>query len=215
MRGWSTPSSRQRPTSRARPALVSVASPWVTRRWKRALWAWVIVLVVLRVLGSGEAVLDVVLAAAVGVVIGSLSVLLFGSPNPEPGALELLRGLRACGIQPLAIERAVNHSDAHHFVVHESDQPTRFVKVRTPDDRNSDLLNRLYHAIRLRSSEVERPYSTLKRRVEHEALLLLSSAAAGAGAPRWSPSARPTAAPLSSFSNISTARRQPDWPPKS
>jgi undecaprenyl-diphosphatase len=164
-------------------ALVSVATPWVARRWKRALWTWVIVLVVLRVLGSGEPVLDVVLAVAIGVVIGSIMVLVLGSPNPEPGPQELLRGLRACGIEPSAIERAAEGSEDSHFVVHEPAQPVRFVKVRTPDDRSSDLLNRLYRAVRLRSSEVERPYSTLKRRIEHEALALLAAAKADARCP--------------------------------
>jgi hypothetical protein len=54
----------------------------------------------------------------------------------------------------------------------ERDGGRTFVKLRTPDDRSWDLLTRLYRAIRLRSSEVARPFSTLKRRVEHEALAL-------------------------------------------
>ena len=164
-------------------AMVSVANPWMSRRWKRALWLWVIVLVILRILGSGQPVLDVVLAVAIGVVLGSIIVLLFGAPNPEPAPMELVRGLRACGIEPSAVERAAEDSTRPHFLVHEPGQPVRFVKVRTPDDRSSDLLNRLYRAVRLRSSEVERPYSTLKRRVEHEALVLMAAEKAGAECP--------------------------------
>ncbi len=164
-------------------ALVSVAAPWVPRRWKRALWVWVIVLVVLRLLGSGQPALDVLLAVAIGVVVGSVTVLLLGAPNPEPGPEELLAGLRASGIEPSAIERDAGAGDDSLFVVHERAEPARLVKVRTPDDRTSDLLNRLYRAVRLRSSEVERPYSTLKRRVEHEALALLVAAKAGARCP--------------------------------
>jgi undecaprenyl-diphosphatase len=164
-------------------AVVSVASPWMSRRWKRAFWTWVIVLVALRILGSVEPGLDVVLAVAIGVVVGSVIVLVLGAPNPEPRPMELVDGLRACGIQPSSVERAPDTSSKPHFLVHEPGQPVRFVKVRTPDDRSSDLLNRLYRAIRLRPSEVERPYSTLKRRVEHEALVLLAAAKAGARCP--------------------------------
>lgn len=166
-------------------AVVSVANPWTSRRWKRALWGWVAVLVVLRILGSGEPVLDLVLAVAIGVVIGSIIGLFFGAPNLEPGPLELVRGLRASGVEPVAIDRAVEGSDLAHFTVSEPGKPDRFMNVRTPDDRNSDLLNRLYRAIRLRSSEVERPYSTLKRRVEHEALMLLTAERAGARCPSF------------------------------
>lgn len=164
-------------------AVASVANPWISRRWKRALWTWVIVLVALRILGSGEPVLDVVLAVAIGSVVGSVIVLVFGAPNPEPGPMELVDGLRACGIHPSAIARAEELSSQPHFLVHEHGRPVRFVKVRTPDDRSSDLLNRLYRAVRLRSSEVERPYSTLKRRVEHEALVLMAAEKAGASCP--------------------------------
>lgn len=161
-------------------AWVATASPWLSRRWKHALWGWVIVLVALRILGSAHPVLDVVLAVAVGVVAGSVMVLLMGAPNLEPRPAELLRGLEACGIRPSAITRAHEGSATPHFVVRELDGRRVFVKVRTLDDRSSDLLSRLQRAIRLRSSEVERPYSTLKRRVEHEALLLMTAAQAGA-----------------------------------
>ena len=164
-------------------AVVTIGVPWFSRRWKRALWAWILLLVVLRVLGSGEPALDVALAVAVGVVIGSLGLIVFGSPNPEPGPHELLDGLRAVGIEPSAIRRAAEAEGESLFLLDEPGIPTRFVKLRTPDDQSSDLLNRLSRAIRLRSSEVERPYNTLKRRVEHEALLLREAEIAGAACP--------------------------------
>ncbi len=164
-------------------AIASVANPWLARRWKRALWIWTAVLVILRILGSGEPALDVVLAVAIGVVVGSIVVLILGSPNPEPAPHELLEALWSCGIEPTAIQRANEGSDDPHFRLVRAEGPDLFVKVRTPDDRSSDLLNRLYRAIRLRSSEIERPYSTLKRRVEHEALVLLAAHRAGAACP--------------------------------
>lgn len=176
------PSFPTTPYLAAAAALVTVAGPWLSRRWVRAAWLWVLVLVLLRVLGSGEPVLDIGMAVAMGVVVGSLTLLLVGSPNPEPGPLELLRGLQAAGFAPTAIVRADAVSPT--FLVEEVERPTSLVKVRTPDDRSSDLLNRLYRAVRLRSSEIERPYSTLKRRVEHEALLLREAAVAGARCPQ-------------------------------
>ncbi|MGH9118748.1 MAG: lipopolysaccharide kinase InaA family protein [Acidimicrobiales bacterium] len=72
-----------------------------------------------------------------------------------------------------------------------------FVKLRTPHDRNADLLNRLYRAVWFRSAGLGSPFASLKREVEHEALLLGIAERAGVRAPRSSGSASPAATPAS------------------
>jgi len=154
-------------------AATVVGAASLPRRWKRAAWAWVVVLMVLRFLGPGEPPLDVWIAGSIGMVVGSLTLLVFGSPNLEPRPEQILASLREVGLDPVEIRRRddiTGGSTAYETVERDSSQ--RFVKMRTPDDRSGDLLNRLFRAIRLRSSEVSRPYSTLKRRVEHESLAL-------------------------------------------
>jgi len=147
-----------------------VGAAFVPRRWKRAMWAWVALLVVLRLLGPGQPPLDVWIAVSLGVVVGSLVLLVFGSPNPEPSPEQVLAALREAGFDPLVIRRR-EHAGVHSiYETDERDGRSTIVKLRTPDDRSWDLLNRLVRAIRLRSSEVGRPFSSLKRRVEHEAL---------------------------------------------
>ena len=149
---------------------VTVGATYLPRRWRRAAVSWVVVLVVLRLLGPGQPPLDVWIAVSLGSAVGSLSLLVFGSPNSEPSPERVLEALRDAGLDPLEIRRR-EHADVH--VVYETterDGSGRFIKLRTPDDRNWDMLNRMYRAVRLRSSEVGRPYSTLKRRIEHEAL---------------------------------------------
>src|SRR6185295_10065089 len=58
-----------------------------------------------------------------------------------------------------------------------------FVKLRTPDDRSADYLARLYRSVRLRGYEVEPPYPTVQRRIEHEALALHRAEDSGARTP--------------------------------
>ncbi len=148
----------------------SVGAAHLPRRWKRAVWSWVAMLVVLRILGPGQPPLDVWVSVSLGVVVGSLALLVFGSPNPEPSPEQMLTALREVGLDPTSIRRR-DHPGIHTiYETDERDGGATLVKLRTPDDRNWDLLARLAQAIRLRSSEVGRPYSTLKRRVEHEAL---------------------------------------------
>ena len=165
-------------------AMVTLGAAYLPRRWKRAAWAWVVMLVVLRLLGPGQPPLDVWIAISLGVVVGSLFLLAFGSPNPEPQPGELLDALRMAGLDPAAVRRLDVPDSRTTYETVERDGSRTFVKLRTPDDRSWDLLSRLVRAVRLRSSEVSRPFSTLKRRVEHEALCIRTSQDGGTRSPR-------------------------------
>ena len=93
----------------ASAAVVTLASVWLSRQWKRALWAAVVLLMLLRALSSAAGALDVVLAVAVGVVVGSLALVVFGAPNRAPDMLELVQALQV--VVPRL--RKVRHSAAH------------------------------------------------------------------------------------------------------
>jgi undecaprenyl-diphosphatase len=184
-RGWITDATF--PTSSAiaaSAAFVVVTAPWLSRRWRRATWTVLTVLVLLRIVGSGEPPVDIIVAVAMGMVAGSLALLVFGSPNPFPRATELLAELRTWGLTPTGIVRATGHDSTPDFLVETADpERSLFVKVRTPDDRSSDLLDRMWGSVRLRSSEVERPFSSLKRRSEHEAFATIIARDRGATVP--------------------------------
>ncbi|MGA9277931.1 lysylphosphatidylglycerol synthase transmembrane domain-containing protein, partial [Ilumatobacter sp.] len=153
-------------------AATVIGAASLPRRWRRAAWAWVVMLMVLRLLGPGQPPLDVWIAASIGLVIGSLILLVFGSPTLEPSPEKVLAALREVGLDPVEIRR--RHDLGTTSIIYETDERDgthKFIKMRTPDDRSWDLLNRLYRSIRLRSSDVGRPYSTLKRRIEHESLV--------------------------------------------
>lgn len=184
-RGWLADTAF--PTSSAiaaSAAFVVVTAPWLSRRWRRATWVMLLILVLLRIVGSGEPPLDIVVAVSMGMVAGSLALLVFGSPSPFPRTTELLAALRGTGLTPVTLSRIAGGGSTPYFSVGVSN-PDRslFVKVRTPDDRSSDLLDRLWGSVRLRSSEVERPFSSLKRRVEHEAFATTVARDKGATVP--------------------------------
>lgn len=164
---------------------VTVGAPYLPRRWRRAAWFWVFVLVTLRFLGRGQPPLDVLIAVSVGTIVGSLVLLVLGSPSAEPSPVNVLAGVRSIGLDPVRIGRLdTSTGGSVHYVATDDDAVRTFIKMRTPDDQDSDLLNRAYRSIRLRSSEVRRPYSTLKRRVEHEALALHTVNDGGVAAPQ-------------------------------
>lgn len=152
-------------------AVVTVAAPFLARRWKRTLWWMIALLVFLRLLAVNAPAFDFVLALGVGTMAGSLLLLAFGSPLAEPGPRELLEGLRAAGFDPRRIDRPEQSGFAVHYDVVDGDGAEYEVSLRTPDERDADLLGRLYRSLRYRSSELDTPFGNLKRRLEHEALL--------------------------------------------
>jgi glycosyltransferase 2 family protein len=153
-------------------AVVTIGVTYVPRRWRRAAWSWIAVLLVLRFLGPGQPPLDIWVAVSLGVVVGSVLLLTLGSPSVEPTPATILTAFREVGLDPIEVRRWDDAGSRIIYDTVERDGSRTFVKLRTPDDRSWDLLTRTYRAIRLRSSEVSRPFSTLKRRVEHEALAL-------------------------------------------
>ncbi len=164
-------------------AIVTVAVPWVSRRWQQALWASVAVLVALRLISVDLPALDLVLAVGVGTVVGAIVLLVFGSPVAEPSPDELLAALRDADIDPAAVRRPAQSGDARHYEVVDRDGVRLDVTLRTPDERDAALLDRAYRRIRLRSTEVEVAYGSIKRRIEHEALVLGLAARAGVRVP--------------------------------
>jgi uncharacterized protein (TIRG00374 family) len=58
------------------------------------------------------------------------------------------------------------------------------VKVRSPAERSADLLYRLYRWLRLKNVGDERPFVSLRRAVEHEALVSLQARDVGVRTPR-------------------------------
>ena len=159
-------------------SMVVIASPWLSQRWRRALWSGVGVLVVLRMVSSGQPAFDVVLALAVGVVVGSAALVVIGTPSADPEADELVAMLR-----PVAAATHIEQVDTDDPLVYRVEvaggEPLTMT-VRTDRDRSAELLARLWRYARLRSAEVDRPHVTVQRRVEHEALAQSLAAAGGA-----------------------------------
>lgn len=168
-------------------AIVSVAAPWLGRRWRRALWWTVSAVVVLRVLSVVEPAFDIIAALGVGLVVGSALLLVFGSPTHEPHPAELLDGLEAAGLTPRRIERMPTTGSALRYrVVDDHDGVDRELDItlRTPDERDADLLNRTVRRVRYADAEVELGYRLVERRIEHEAFALMLAERHGVRAPR-------------------------------
>jgi glycosyltransferase 2 family protein len=173
-----SPAFATSPLIAAAVALVISATPWLSQQWRRVLWGCVGLLVVFRVVSSSEPPLDIVVAIAVGMAVGSLALIVFGTESSDPEAPELVAMLRSAG-RLRRVEQLSGAGPLVYAVDMVGREPLE-MRVRTAHDRSENLLEELWRSIRLRTWVTDRPYDTVQRRIEHEALAQRAAADAGA-----------------------------------
>ena len=165
-------------------AVATVASPWLTQRWRRAAWWLVGVFAVTRMVTGHEVALNVLSAIALGSVVGSAGLLLVGRPSLRPDRRQLTGALARSGLEVASLERAgVDARGSTPYFAKLADGRRLFVKALGQDERDADLLFRAWRRLRLQNVGDELPYSTLRRAVEHEALVSLKAGDSGVRTP--------------------------------
>jgi glycosyltransferase 2 family protein len=165
------------PLIAAAVAFVVIASSWLSQQWRRVLWFGIGLLILFRVVSSSEPPLDIVIAVALGMAVGYLALLAFGTDSSDPDADELVSMLRQVS-DPRRIEQLGGDTPLRYAVELAGAEKLQ-MRVRTTHDRSADLLEQLWRTVRLRTSQVDEPFDTVQRRIEHEALAQTSAGAAG------------------------------------
>jgi tRNA A-37 threonylcarbamoyl transferase component Bud32 len=128
--------------------------------------------------------LETALAVLVGWVAGSASVVLLGAPSRRPTQAAVVEGLRSVGAELERLEPAsVDARGSTPYFGALRDGTPVFVKTLGADERSADLLFRLYRSVQPRDLHDERPFSSLRRTVEHEALVAVMAAQTGVRTP--------------------------------
>jgi undecaprenyl-diphosphatase len=164
-------------------AAAAVGKPWLPRSWRRAtdlsLWALAAVMAI----AGSAGVPELLLALAAGTTVGTALLVAFGSPNRRPAPIAVATALGDAGLEvhTLSLERA----EGGRAQVYRGDtsRGPSFIKVYAQDSRDADLLYRGYRAFLLRGLNDDWPSLSLGHDVEHEALMLLMAAQAGAATP--------------------------------
>jgi undecaprenyl-diphosphatase len=109
-------------------------------------------------------------------VSGAAAVVALGAPSRRPTASAVLAGLASVGLPLRELRRAgvdARGSTPYFGVSTSGDE--LFVKVLGEDERSADLLFRCYRRLQPRDLGDEKPFRTLRRAVEHEALVALAA----------------------------------------
>jgi glycosyltransferase 2 family protein len=164
-------------------ATVTTAAPWLTRRSRRFAWLLIVVLMLARFLVSPIG-FESVRALIVGWFAGSLALVALGGPSRRPRGSAIAVGLAAAGVPLQRLERAgVDARGSTPYFAKTTDDRSLFVKALGADERSSDLLFRLYRKVVPHDLGDERPFSSLRRTVEHEALVALMAKSLGIRTP--------------------------------
>jgi len=166
-------------------AVLTVSSPWIGRRLRPWITAVVAGGYSLSFIGGANPVISIVLDIGVGMVTGSLVALLFRTADRTPTGEAVAARLGISGIDVTTIDRAsVDARGSVPWFATTADGSRLFVKTLNSDHRAADLLFRLYRWLRLRRAGDRRPFASLARAVEHEALMSLAAHSRGLRTPQ-------------------------------
>jgi len=165
-------------------AVVTAASPWISRRWRRLGWTLVVLLAVAHFVGSPVS-FDTLLAVLVGWVAGAATVVALGAPSRRPSGEAIAAGMAAVGFPLARLEQAsLDARGSTPYFATGQDGAALFVKALGDDERSADLLFRAYRRLQPHDLGDERAFSSLRRAVEHEALVALAARDLGVRTPR-------------------------------
>jgi uncharacterized protein (TIRG00374 family) len=164
-------------------AVLTVSGPWLPARWRRWWWALLLAFVPIHLFVSAIVPARSLLGLAVGWFVGALVVLVVGTPAlevPLDGAVRAMakRGcrvsrlqvLRPAGPGPLLLSATSMDPDrAPNGDLHQA-----LVEMYGPHQRSGGALLQLWQKLRLRARETAPLVTSMRRTVEHRALMAIA-----------------------------------------
>jgi glycosyltransferase 2 family protein len=156
-------------------AVLTVSGPWLPARWRHWWWALLLAFVPIHLFISAMVPARSLLGLAVGWFVGALVVLVVGTPAlevPLDGAVRAmakrgcvvvrLRVIRPAGQGPLVLSAPCSDSDS------------AVVELYGPHQRSGGALRQLWWKLRFRGSETAPLQTSMRRVVEHRALMAIA-----------------------------------------
>lgn len=166
-------------------ALVGMSTSWFRRSLTRRLAIGVGLYALLSALTAGVPALSLAADIGIGLLVASALLLAFGRHDLAPDRTEILDALDSVGIQLISLDKLdVDARGSAPWMGRNRRGRPVFVKTLGRDERSADLMFRAYRWMRYRSTGDHRPFASLRRSVEHEALVSLQAAALGIPTPK-------------------------------
>lgn len=164
-------------------AAATAAAPWLDRRWRRVGWLLVVGATASRFF-TAPVSFDTVYALSIGWFSGSAMLVALGAPIRRADTASITAGLEAVGVDLDELDQAsVDARGSTPYFGRTRAGDRLFVKALGADERSADLLFRAWRRVLPHDLGDERSFSSLRRTVEHEALVALSAAQLGVRTP--------------------------------
>src|ERR1700739_4339114 len=166
-------------------AVLTVSGPWLPARWRHWWWTLLLAFVPIHLIVSAIVPARSLVGLAVGWFVGALVVLVVGTPAlevPLDGAVRAMgkRGFIVCvlkvvqsaGPGPLVLRAAAWDPDAMAST-------KALIELYGPHQRSGGALLQVWRKLRLRGSETAPLVASMRRAVEHRALMAIAIGAVG------------------------------------
>ena len=184
-RGWDGQLRPGDPLLAGAVAMLAVAASFLRNAIVRRLGTLLGLYTAISVLATGVPALSVVADVGTGIFVASALLLLFGRNDLSPDERDITLALDSIGLELTNLRHpSVDARGSAPWVGIGPAGDRIFVKALGRDERSADLLFRAYRWLRLRKTGDHRPFVSLRRSVEHEALVSLQAAALGIRTPK-------------------------------
>jgi len=162
-------------------AVLTVSGPWLPARWRHWWWALLLAFVPIHLVVSAIVPARSLVGLAVGWIVGALVVLVVGTPALEVPLEATVRALAKGGfavsrltvVRPAGRGPLILSADGEHL------GETALIELYGPHQRSGGALRQLWEKLKLRDVETAPLVTSMRRAVEHRALMAIAIGEAG------------------------------------
>lgn len=154
-------------------AVLTVSGPWLPARWRRAWWTLLLAFVPIHLVVSAVVPDRALLGLAVGWIVGALVVLVSGTPALEVPLDGAVRALARHGVVVSALT-VVSPAGRGPLVLSAASERPAVIELYGPHQSSGGALRQLWRKLRLRGTETAPLQASMRRAIEHRALMAIA-----------------------------------------
>ncbi|WP_292976553.1 lysylphosphatidylglycerol synthase transmembrane domain-containing protein [Mycobacterium sp.] len=157
-------------------AVLTVSGPWLPARWRHWWWALLLAFIPIHLVVSAIVPARSLLGLAAGWFVGALVVLVSGTPAlevPLDGAVRAM-AKRGFAVDELRVVRPAGSGPLVLSAVTTDPEEDAVVEMYGPHQRSGGALRQAWRILRLRENETAPLQTSMRRAVEHRALMAIA-----------------------------------------
>ncbi len=157
-------------------AVLTVSGPWLPARWRHWWWGLLLAFIPIHLFVSAIVPARSLLGLAVGWFVGALVILVSGTPALEVPLDDAVRAMAKRGfmVNGLRVVRPAGSGPLILAAVTEEPEENAVVEMYGPHQRSGGALRQVWRILRLRENETAPLQASMRRAVEHRALMAIA-----------------------------------------